>query len=265
VTIPLSVRAIPSLTFRAWLTPPPIAPTTLERDRDAMVDFIPVYYGGIPGHEIGSGRVALALHGWGGRSAQMAPSARRLAAEGHRVIIPRLPGHAGGAPTDIKKVAAAVDAVVEDVGTPSLLVAHSFASMVLRLAFYDEAPRRVALIAPALDVRDALDVFADRLGLLPWARSGLRSRLQNWDPDLWPTLSQSPAHQLGDAEVLIMHDPDDRDTPFARSAELAAIRPATTIAAIEGGGHSRILSEPAVLDRLVAFATGSEVSEESAA
>jgi pimeloyl-ACP methyl ester carboxylesterase len=70
---------------------------------------------------------------------------------------------------------------------------------------------------------------------------------------------------LGDAEVLIMHDPDDRDTPFARSAELAAIRPATTIAAIEGGGHSRILSEPAVLDRLVAFATGSEVSEESAA
>lgn len=263
--LPLPIRAMPRLTFRAWLTPPPMAPSTQARDCEYMGDFFSVDYGGIPGHEIGSGRVVLALHGWGGRPAQMAPIARRLAGEGYRVVVPQLPGHAGGPPTDIKQVAAAVDAVIEDVGSPDLLVAHSFASMVVRLVFRDEAPDRVALIAPALDVRDALDVFGERLRLLPWARRGLRSRLAKWDPDLWPTLARSSADQLAGARVLIVHDPDDRDTPFARSAELAAIRPATTIAAIDGAGHSRILSNPVTLDLLGEFADGTKVGRETAA
>lgn len=237
----------------------------MQRDRESTADLSPVFFGGVPGHEIGTGLVALALHGWGGRSAQMAPIARRLAETGHRVVLPQVPGHAGGSPTDIKRAAAAVRALVDDVGQPSLVVAHSFASMVLRLAFADEAPDRVTLIAPALDVRDALEVFGDRLRLLPWARRGLRRRLERWDPVLWPAVSQSLPTQLPGAEVLIVHDPHDGETPFARSAELAATRPGTSIVALEGAGHSRILANSETLDHLAAFATDTAISRDSAA
>jgi len=39
---------------------------------------------------------------------------------------------------------------------------------------------------------------------------------------------------------------------FSRSAELAALRPASILVA-EGLGHSRILGDPAILDRVAEF------------
>lgn len=263
--VPFPVRVASSLTFKAWLTPPPLGPSAASRDRESTTDLDRVHFGGIPGYEIGSGPVAIAAHGWGGRAAQMAPVAVRLANEGFRVIVPELPGHAGGPPTDIKRAAAAIQAVIDDVGYPELVVGHSFAGMVVRLAFEDRAPRHVILVAPALDVRDALEVFAERLRLLPWARRGLRKRLENWDLSLWPTMASICTEQLPGAEILIAHDPQDGDTPFARSAELAAIRPGTSIVALEEAGHSRILASPELLDIVAEFATDRAVSRESAA
>lgn len=263
--VPFPLRAVPALTFRAWLTPPPLGSSTARRDTDSTADLAPCYFGGVPGYEIGDGPVAIAVHGWGGRPAQMAAVARKLADDGHRVIVPRLPGHAGGPATDIKKAAAALRAVIEDVGEPEVVVAHSFAAMVLRLTFGDDAPPRVVLVAPALDVEDALGVFADRLRLLPWARRGLHTRIQEWDPALWPVLSQNLAGQLRGAEILIVHDPDDSQATFARSAELAAIRPDTEILALEGAGHSRILSDEDALDRIAGFVSERLISSDTAA
>lgn len=245
--IPWPVRFIPTYTFEAWLTPPPISARALERDGAATADLMPFLTGSNTGFEVGSGPLALALHGWGGRPAQMEPVARRLADEGFRVVVPQLPGHAGGESTDIKQAAAVVRSVVADLGMPELVVGHSFASMVMRLAFPDQAPPRMVLFAPALDVHDALDVFGDRLDLMPWARRGLRKRLEAWDPSLWPTVSKLLPEQFPGADMLLVHDPDDGDTPFGRSAELAVIRPGTSLQVVPGVGHSRILSDPDVL------------------
>jgi len=265
VKVPFPVRVLPSLTFRAWLTPPPLGSGTASRDRASVADLAPVFFGGVSGYEIGSGPVALAVHGWGGRAAQMAAVARRLADAGFRVVVPDLPGRAGGPQTDIKQVAAAVQDVIEDVGAPEVVVGHSFASMALRLVFGETAPDHVVLMAPALDVNDALEVFGNRLRLLPWARTGLRRRLETWDPVLWPTLSHLHPTQFPGAEVLILHDPGDGETPFARSAELAAIRPGTSIIAVDGAGHSRILSNTVALDQIVSHVTVRAVGRESAA
>lgn len=263
--VPLPVRAIPSITFQAWLTPPPLGSGTARRDMEATGDLDPCYFGGVPGYETGHGPVALAVHGWGGRAAQMTAIAHKLASAGHRVVVPKLPGHAGGPATDIKKAAAALRAVVEEVGEPEVVVAHSFASMVMRLGFPDTGPVRVVLIAPVLNVEDALDVFGDRLRLMPWARRGLRSRLEAWDPSMWPIVSDILPDQLPGAEIMIVHDPQDSETPFARSAELAAMRPNTSIVAIEGAGHSRILSNDIALDHLAEFVAEVPVSDDTAA
>lgn len=263
--VPFPVRVFPSLTFQAWLTPPPLAPATARRDLESLQDLDRCFFGGVPGYEIGDGPVAIAAHGWGGRPGQMAAVARTLADEGHHVIVPRLPGHAGGHRTDVKEAAAALSHVIDDVGYPDVVVAHSFAAIVLRLVFGDDAPSRVVLIAPALDVEDALRVFGDRLRLLPWARRGLRSRLQAWEPSLWPIFSQLLPDQLPGAEILIVHDPEDRETPFTRSAELAAIRPNTAILAAEGAGHSRILSDETALEAVASLVRTEPVAHHNVA
>ncbi len=262
--VPLPVRALSPVTFETWLTPPPLGARAAALDSDALADMGDMFFGGVPGHETGEGPLVVALHGWGGRGAQMAPVARHLASMGLRVVIPDMPGHAGGPRTDIKESSAVLRDVIEDTGEPVAIIAHSFASMVLRLAFVEAAPSKVVLVAPALDVRDALRVFGDRLQLMPWVRRGLRKRLERWDPALWPTLAGLCPDQLPGAEILIVHDPDDQETPFSRSAELAAIRPATSILPLPGAGHSRILSERVALDAVADF-VGESVRDESAA
>lgn len=246
--IPLSVRAVPALTFKAWLSPPPAGQRTLARDGVTTADLETFQIGEVTGFEAGTGPVVLALHGWGGRPAQMAAPADALAAAGFRVVIPELPGHAGDAPTDIKKAAAAIREVVGETGMPVALVAHSFAAMVVRLAFNEQAPASMVLVAPVLDVHDALARFGEQLRLLPWARRGLRNRLENWDPELWPTISGVQPDQFPGTQIAIFHDPDDPDAPFARSAQLAAIRPQTSLSVVDGGGHSQILSDVRVVN-----------------
>jgi pimeloyl-ACP methyl ester carboxylesterase len=265
VKVPLAVRGSSRFAFRAWLTPPPL-PTRLKvRDTETMSDFVPCYFGGIPGHEIGQGPLVVAVHGWGGRPAQMAPLARMLAAEGYRVLVPQIPGHAGGPQTDIKQAASALQSLVEDAGQPEIVVAHSFASMVLRLAFDPEMPYDVALLAPALDVNDSLGVFGERLGLFPWARRGLRRRLERWDPTLWPTVSSIFPEQMPGARILIVHDPEDVDASFARAAELAAIRPSTTIVTIPGEGHNGILNNPDTFLAVAGFIADHSIEDHTAA
>jgi pimeloyl-ACP methyl ester carboxylesterase len=205
------------------------------------------------------------MHGWGGRPAQWASTARHLAGRGYRVLIPELPGHAGGRRTDIVEAADVVRRLLDEVGEPELVLTHSFAALVARLAFAAEAPDRVVMVAPALDVEDALIVFSERLRLMSWTRRGLRRRLQRWDTALWPTLASLHPDQLPGARVLVIHDPDDNETPFARSAELAAIRPATSIVALPGAGHSRILSSGEAMRSMTDFVLeGSEVGHDAA-
>lgn len=251
--VPLPVRAIPSYTFRAWFTPPPYGSKARRRDAAAVGDATRVDIAGHSGFTMGSGPLALAIHGWGGRAAQMAPLAEQVANAGFRVVAVDLPGHAGDASTDVKQAAAALRSVVAETGPPSIVIGHSFAAMVLRLAFADEAPPVVVLLAPMVRVQDGLDVFADRLRLFPWARRGLVARLEAWDPEVWPMVSQLEPDQLPGADVLILHDPGDHDTPFGAAAELAARRANTDIVPIDGAGHNGILSDPVALDTLTAY------------
>ena len=221
------------------------------RDRDTIVDLPSFQVGDIACIEVGAGPLVLALHGWGGRPAQMVPPARALADAGYRVVIPELPGHAGDRATDIKQAAAAVREIVAKLGMPEIVLAHSFAAMVMRLAFEDEAPPTMVLFAPVLDVNDALSRFGDQLRLFPWARRGLRRRLEAWDPVMWPKVSGILPGQFPHTEIIVFHDPEDTETPFGRSAELTALRPGTDLRVVEGVGHTRILSDRSVLDALV--------------
>lgn len=261
VKIPFPIRSIPSLTFQAWLTPPPLGTETADRDRAKLADLESGDVGGVPVFYTGEGPTVVLVHGWGGRPAQMAQLAGSISSAGFRAVVPALPGRAGGEKTDIKKAAAALGVVVEEIGEPHAVVGHSFAALVMRLAFADVAPSHVVFIAPALDVRDALAVFGEKLRLLPWSRSGLRSRLEAWDSDLWPIVSDLSPAQMPGASILILHDPADPETPFARSAQLAALRPDTAISVIEDAGHNRILSHPEALERVNGFLTHRSVAE----
>lgn len=257
--VPLMVRAVPTGALRAWFTPPPLSKrrATVEAEALAGVERvrIPVTEGDLAGFSVGTGPLVIAAHGWGGRAAQMLPLAEAMAGRGMRVVAFDLPGHRGGDKTDVKAMASALSRISDELGPPRALLAHSLGAMAARLAFRELAPPRVVLFAPLLVVSDALDVFSRRAGLLPWADRGLREGLRSWDATLYPWLDDLATDQMPGAEMLILHDPADPDTPFSRSAELAALREGTQIVPLNDLGHTGALSDPDAVELASAFLT----------
>jgi len=256
--VPLPLRALPSVAYRVWFTPPPLGRRAATQDSEAMAHVEQVRIRRPDGAELvgfatGSGPLVLAFHGWGGRAAQMTTMARNLTDAGLRVVAVDLPGHAGGDATDIKQMGAAIRDLIEVVGEPVAVIAHSFAAMALRMLFHDRAPATMVLLAPALKVSDAFSVFADRARLLPWTRTSLWRRLERWDPTVFPRLDQISADDFPGADVLMIHDPADDETPFATATELAALRPGTDLMAVEGVGHVGVLSSPEALGAVTEF------------
>lgn len=257
--VPLAVRALPAGALRAWFTPPPLSEKRAAAEAEALAEIervtVPWESGEVDGFSVGNGPLVIAAHGWGGRAAQMHPLAAAIAERGMRVVALNLPGHRGGTKTDIKAVAEALIRISDEIGPPQALVAHSLGAMAARLAFREWAPSRVVLVAPLLVVSDALDVFSTRARLLPWADRGLRKGLRSWDPALYPWLDDLATDQLPGAEVLILHDAADPDTPFSRSAELAARRDRTEIVPLHDLGHTGPLADPGAIELAAAHLT----------
>lgn len=120
------------------------------------------------------------------------------------------------------------------------------------------APERLVLVAPLTGLRAQLDTFADLLTLPVRvvrhldrpveATTGVRVD----DFDLDRLVGQT------DAAVLVVQDRDDHRTPHAESAALVGRWPAATLVSTDGLGHRRVLADPGVVDRVVAFLADGE-------
>jgi pimeloyl-ACP methyl ester carboxylesterase len=63
-------------------------------------------------------------------------------------------------------------------------------------------------------------------------------------------------HRSVHPPLLLVHDRDDVETPARGSQSLASAWPGADLLLTEGLGHRRVLWDPAVVERTVAFARG---------
>jgi pimeloyl-ACP methyl ester carboxylesterase len=86
----------------------------------------------------------------------------------------------------------------------------------------------------------------------------LRRRIQAFTRDAWPLIN--PTDSGADLDwpggpLLVVHDRDDTQTPFALSAELAERNTHVELVAVNGLGHNRVLRDPRVVRTVADFAT----------
>ena len=260
--VPLAVRAMPRFATRAWFTPPPLSSRrreTWEANTEDWGSFsVDVSGQELKGIERGNGPTVFLVHGWGGRAAQMADLGNSISRRGFRVVAVNAPGHGDATldRTDIFEMAAAVGALVNDFGQPHAIVAHSLGAMATVHALRDSLPQKVVFIAPVLDVGDALVEFARRAQLYPWTARSLNRRIRKYIGDHWDEMAAGEELDLGAADVLVVHDPDDGDTPFRVSASLAYRSANTELLVTSGLGHSGALKDPKVADAIASFVAG---------
>src|SRR6201993_1256034 len=183
----------------------------------------------IVGESWGDGPPVYLVYGWGGRRPHLAVFVKPLVESGHRVIAFDLPSHnesdAGElAPgrTTIIECAEAVAAVVATYGPARAMVAHSLGAKAVALAAAAGASvGRLVFLAPMGDFALYLDLFAHRHGFGPRIREGLRRRLdRRLGMPLFDTDIPRVAPRTNCPPLLLVHDPDDPDSPYSTSERI---------------------------------------------
>ncbi len=140
------------------------------------------------------------------------------------------------------------------VGPLHAIIAHSFGAPAVMLAHARggiDAPRNVFLSPNAL-VPDSVERFCKSVGLDDVERALFEQQLCASAGIGVEDLRLQ--HLLGerDSSLLVFHDRDDREVPFAHGERLAQLWPHARLEATEGLGHRRILRDPSVIERTVA-------------
>jgi pimeloyl-ACP methyl ester carboxylesterase len=220
----------------------------------------------IAGESWGAGPTVYLVHGWGGQRAHLAVFVKPLVAAGHRVIAFDLPSHNESDPgalapgrTTIVECAEAVRAFVQTHGPAHAIVAHSLGAKAAALATARGAPvERLVFLAPMAGFSLYLDLFTDRHGFGPRIRAGLHRRLdRRIGMPLFDTDIAKVAARLDDPPpLLIVHDPDDPDSPHAASENIADVWPGASLVSTRGLGrlaHYRILRHRPAINAGVEF------------
>lgn len=251
-----------------WCTPPAVDMSLRMPPGVVAGEPVEAFWDGhrIVGEAWGDGPSVFLVHGWGGCRAHLAVFVKPLVAQGYRVIAFDLPSHnesdSGAlAPgrTTVVECAEALSAVVAAHGPARAVVAHSLGAKAAALAAARGAAiDRMVFLAPMGDFAPYLDLFADRHGFGPRIRAGLQHRL---DRRLGtPLVNTDICRIAGNLEdplpLLLIHDPDDPDSPHETSERIAEVWPGATLFTTRGLGrlaHYRILRHRPAIDAGLRF------------
>jgi pimeloyl-ACP methyl ester carboxylesterase len=208
----------------------------------------------VAGEAWGDGPAVYLVHGWGGCRAHLGVFVKPLVESGHRVIAFDLPSHNESDPgelapgrTTIVECAEAVRAFVHAHGPARGIVAHSLGAKAAALALSRGMQvERLAFLAPMGDFSWYLDLFAEKHGFGPRIQTGLRRRLdRRLNMPLFDTDISAVAPRIGNPPpLLVVHGPDDPDSPHAMSEEIVSAWSGAKLVTTRGLGrlaHYRIL------------------------
>ncbi|MBC3908424.1 alpha/beta fold hydrolase [Undibacterium umbellatum] len=253
-----AINPIMDMILQAFTRPQKQAET--EDDRKALAQARPI---SIPyaGQELlawswGQGPQVLLLHGWESRASHMASFVAPLLQAGFSVTALDAPAHGAsqGESTNVLAYGKAVVAVAQHLGALTATIAHSVGSAASLYAFAQgvQVQASVHLCGPASLTR-VLQQAARLGGLDETERRELEQMLVTSIGAPLETMDLDQLQHGMRHPALIMHDPEDKEMPYAESQALAAAWPQAKLIASAGTGHRRILRTPDAIHAAVSF------------
>ena len=207
-------------------------------------------------HCQGKGPAALLVHGWRSQAANLQNLSTLLVDSGFQVWMPDLPGHghSEGERLSMPLAADVLHAVQKISGPFSMAVGHSYggASLVHAIAGGLDV-KRVALLAAPTHYGKFARLSASQAGLP-------KDMVDAWLLYLEKEIGCHPDEidmkrqaQTLSMPALLAHSNDDPVAPFDQLREVASIWRGAKWLPLEGLGHFRLLSDPALLSELKQF------------
>lgn len=209
----------------------------------------------VEGWSWGSGPTVLLAHGWGGTAADMVPLAERLQRAGYRAVLFDFPAHgrSAGRQTNLVEWLRTMRAVAAAVGPIHALAGHSFGGATVAIALAEQGMdvRGAVLLAPVIGPALFADRFSAAIGL-PAARvEGMMRHITEMVGREPRSLDARWAVKHLRVLAMVVHDPADREVPWAHAQAIADAWPGCRLLPADGLGHNRLLRD----DRILSAAT----------
>lgn len=211
-------------------------------------------------YEAGAGPTVLLLHGWEGSVHNFQPLAHSLVTRGFRVLMFDFPAH--GVSPERRTNALEVHRIVlrlQALQGPFLaLVGHSFGGVVagysLRHGVHAE---RLITIGSPTSMDFVLDRFSDQVRATGRTIESMKNYISSLLTVDYSTLSLVNAADSLPVGGLVVHDVDDRVIPYSQAESFHQRWDGADLIRTRKLGHSRILKDRKVLDRIIEDLEGS--------
>jgi pimeloyl-ACP methyl ester carboxylesterase len=197
------------------------------------------------------------IHGWGGHRAQLASFVPPLLNAGYRVLSFDAPAHGDspGSQTDGFEIAQVILALVEKIGNPYAVIAHSLGTMATNVALQSKLqPERIVLTGPIRRMSDVLDTFIRMHDLNDDSADVItQDVIDRFGDDVWDITSLDKQLPKLDVPALIIHDRQDDVIPYLSGAAIARAWKSARLFTTKGLGHRLILQSEEVINEVVSF------------
>lgn len=210
-------------------------------------------------YEWGSGEEYILLcHGWESNAGSLGAFVEPLVEKGYKVIAYDSLAHGGseGKQSNMMIFKEIAKSIIEKLGKPKVAIGHSLGANVIVLLAKEESLDidQVILISPFNQLRAIFLGFKDILKIpepiygLMLDKVSYRFKYNVRDMEFGMVGHESPLK-----DILIMHDRDDKITPFSHSHTMAKRWKKARLLPLEGSGHYKILWHPDTLEHSFRF------------
>lgn len=210
--------------------------------------------------EWGNGPVVLLAHGWSGSPLQFDTLIRTLLALNYKVVAFDQKGHgaSSGRYSSFPEFVRSTELVAAHYrANLHGIVAHSIGSnSILKVCECLTPSLKVAAIAPVGDFLQMLETLRRRMGIYEGLFTQVIRKIETESGLELAELNQLDYSKIAHHEVLLVHDRFDKINEFDASVEIHKNLHGSILMPTEMLGHSRILNDRAVIDRVVAHISG---------
>lgn len=257
--VPESMGSAVTHALAARTRPAPVSPVELEAIKQASK----LYYGE-GGENIawswGTGPLVILVHGWGGRAAQMAPLAVRIAKQGFRAVAIDVTGH-GDSPKRhtrwdyfLRDIAALSRTLNEDVHAYVGHSAGALTMMAARKLKGIHAPRYACICAPSHPF-PPINVIQKKLNPAKGIMMRYKNHIGGQFETTWDQLQAGSSYASAGSDMLLFYDTTDRFVSDSEGDKIQALCPGASLIKTNAYSHTRILAAPELADAVCGFLT----------
>lgn len=203
-----------------------------------------------------SKKKVLLIHGWAGRGSQMYHLADKILENKMMVISFDGPAHglSEGKQTNLLEFIESVKAIDNEFGPFDAAVGHSFGGMSLLNAVYNGCQfKKIVTIGADNSIPDIFDYFVSKMELSPRISASLKSLFESKYQRKISELNSDHCAKGVSIPTLVIHDSEDRYVNVSSAFAIRQNLENGEILITNGLGHHRILKDPGIVERVVAY------------